>query len=702
MPDSMPPEAAGPLVPLPRQVRVLGPHLTLALSLAASADAADRWAGEAFVTWLHETCGVAAAVVGNPSAEASWRMTIERQPGRSPESYHLLIEPNRIALRGADAAGVFYGLQTLKQLIRFHGGQVPCLEIDDQPALRYRAMHLDTKHHQPTEQYIYDLIDELAHYKVNMLVWEWEDKLAYQSHPEIGAPGAFTADQMRQFTDYARQRHMQLVPLVQGLGHVSFILKFPQYRHLREVPDSNWQFNPLEEGTYELLFELFDEAIEATPGSDFFHIGTDEPWELGKGLSGWYAEKHGNDALMQVFVRRCVKHLESRGRTVLTWGGQWHPEMRPEDYPPKSMIFADSEDPAYLAKAKEAGFPGWVYASNPGIEPLVLPLFPSVQPLYWSGNNRGPRTGRDITGAFLGTAGPIGEAARAGSVKGSIATSWDDSGLHLQAWMPRFICAAEFSWNPQERDIERWAETFFANYFGEQSRNLRELFTLLYEGVHFYNHTLQRAVWHWYNLGKLHLPDMPREDLEYNNYWRVQNVELIRHARDQRQRMARAIDILDRNRAAGAEHAYDLEIYRTCAELVRHNANLFLMLSDVEAAISEASDRWHYANHRKAVEALERGQALIRSHLADRKAIYTNLVAVWERTRLPKGLSLPDKPFVYARDRARHFANRTPDMSYLILDEQLLDLERYVKTLEAYTVAYERQHCAAASTNAVK
>ena len=64
--------------------------------------------------------------------------------------------------------------------------------------------------------------------------------------------------------------------------------------------------------------------------------------------------------------------------------------------------------------------------------------------------------------------------------------------------------------------------------------------------------------------------------------------------------------------------------------------------------------------------------------------MYQELVAVWEKTRLPKGLSTDDKVFFYRQDRARHFAFRRPDMSYLIYDEQLLGLEDYLKKLKAY------------------
>jgi hypothetical protein len=71
--------------------------------------------------------------------------------------------------------------------------------------------------------------------------------------------------------------------------------------------------------------------------------------------------------------------------------------------------------------------------------------------------------------------------------------------------------------------------------------------------------------------------------------------------------------------------------------------------------------------------------------------VFTDLVATWEWTRLPKGLSRPGQPYVFARERARHFANRTPDMRYLIMDEELLDLEGYLDRLKRYNREYEEQ-----------
>jgi hypothetical protein len=113
------------------------------------------------------------------------------------------------------------------------------------------------------------------------MVWEWEDKFLYPSHPEIGAPGAFTTKEIQALTDYAANYHVQIVPLVQGLGHVSFILKWPQFAAMREIPASNWEFCPLKESSYQLLFDLWKDAMNATKGSAYLHIGSDETYELG-------------------------------------------------------------------------------------------------------------------------------------------------------------------------------------------------------------------------------------------------------------------------------------------------------------------------------------------------------------------------------------------------------------------------------------
>src|SRR5690606_17271731 len=226
---------------------------------------------------------------------------------------------------------------------------------------------------------------DLARYKINQLVWEWEDKLAYPSHPEIGAPGAFTVEEMQELTDFAKKHHIQLVPLVQGLGHVSFILKWPQYEHLREIPASNWEFCPLKDESYELLFDLWEDALEATPGSEYIHIGSDETYELGLcPQCQAKAEVIGKSGLYHQFVSRAASHLQGLGRKVMVWERPmgWVKNDSPAKgvVPQKGIILTESysySDPGYgyVKQSRDLGYPVYAYDPNPGIEVLFLPYF---------------------------------------------------------------------------------------------------------------------------------------------------------------------------------------------------------------------------------------------------------------------------------------------------------------------------------------
>jgi len=680
-----------PLIPAPRKMKaakgILKLDRKLAIVLAEGADEEDRFAAEYLVECLKADCEISAEITSD--AGDAVPVKISRGSGKKPEGYKLSIAKDGVEISGNDAAGVYYATQTLRQCVVHHGHflMLPCVEIEDWPDLKHRAAHYDTKHHQDKYEYVKSFIRELAHYKVNCLVWEWEDKFVYPSHPEIGAPGAFTLEQMQELTRYARRHHVQIIPLVQGLGHVAFILKHLEFRHLREIPDSDWEFCPLKDGSYELLFDLWRDSMEATPGSEFCHIGSDETYELGLGTDCGCAAKAaeiGKDGLMQIFVSRCVEFVESQGRKCLSWGGRWKPGS--EHVPPKGMVFVDSGDPEYLAAANAAGYKGWIYAPNPGIEPLIMTNFPFYKHNMWR-----PEPGQYRRGTFADTALTIGQAARDKSVEGSITTSWDDSGLHNQMWVPRFICAGEFSWNSDERDLDEWADRFLASYFGPKARHMRECLKILQDSAQFFEDTLQRRVWHWGDIGKVHVPDFPRAGLEYNNFWRRRYNTMLQRARDDRPRLDRAVRVLKDNLERGVRRAYDLEIMLTCADLMLHNIDLIEMLAEMEARLSQASDRLHFTDRKAALGELRAIEKMIEEHLADRERVYKALVECWERTRLPKGMSTKKQKYFFSRKRARHFANRTPDMRYLVLDEDLLDLEGYLARLKEYNKNYERE-----------
>jgi hypothetical protein len=577
---------------------------------------------------------------------------------------------------------LFYGTQSLLQLIQKgrSGLYVKGIVITDWPDISWRAVHYDTKHFQEKKEYVQEFIRTLASYKINMLIWEWEDKFAYQSHPEIGAPGAFTMEEMQELTRYAHKYHVQIVPLVQGLGHVSFILKHPQNKHLREIASNNWGFCPLHEGTYKLMFDLLKEAIEATPGSEYIHIGCDETYVLGKGVEcGCKAkmEEIGKYALRQIYINRIADQMKKWDRKPMSWAGGYDPNEKVR--PTEGLLTPGGYDSESDMEALKKGYSFYIYDPNPGIEHLFLP--------YFYRETEYNQYGAHIERSYR----RLSPAALSGNFEGMISTSWNCSGVHNQIWMLRYITAAEYSWSGKGPDLGEFEDKYFTNYYGSQSRDVKELFHLLNKASYYYMDAFERKVWHWGEVGKTHLPDMPRDDVEYDPFWNTEYREMVEHSRKQLPRMERVLDISRVNLGLGVKNSYDFELFTCLAELFRHTARTYLALSDLERSITQAH-RSHFDNPEAAYSALQDAANIIEKNLAEREEVFTRIKTTWGKSQLPRGMSTPEKKYVHGRDQQRNFANRRPDLSFMIYDEQLLGLEEYLKQLQDYSDWYNETY----------
>jgi hypothetical protein len=676
------------VIPYPQQVTVAAGALVLppstTITMDANATGADKFAANRLMTALKAKWHISSTISNNNNGTI--RLTRKKSPrGMAEEGYTISVENNQVVIQARDEAGLYYGVETLLQLLQHtqEGVSIRKMKINDWPETKIRAIHYDTKHHQDKREYVEELIRTLAGYKVNMLIWEWEDKFAYPSHPEIGAPGAFTAKEIKELATYAQQYHMQLVPLVQGLGHSSFILKWPQFAHLREIPASNFEFCPFKEGTYDLLMDLWKDALAAT-GSKYIHIGSDETFELGEcPVCHKVMEEKGSSWLYHRFVDSAAAKLLKLGYKPMVWERpmQWQRNAKTNAAvkPPKGLILTEeydyeSADLKYARQARAAGYPVFAYDPNPGIEPLFLPYFFKK------------RDGKEIVEGALEDSYKFLTSNLSKKVyDGVIKTSWDDSGVPTQGWMLSFVTTAAYSWNPAQPSLPEFESSFYRNYFGENEKSMDSLFRLLNEGAYFYYETFERQVWHYGVIGKTHLPDLPRGDaLEYDPYWNERYATMINKADTMKTKMQKALAICRDNLAANVRHAHDVEIMQTIASLIQHTAETYLNLSALEGEIRKAHV-WRYKNYDSSYTALLSAQKIVESIIANRSAVYNNLVNVWEKTRLPKGMSTPEKKFFFRQDMTRHFANRTPDMSYLIIDEQDLDLEGYLVKLKSYS-----------------
>jgi len=462
----------------------------------------------------------------------------------------------------------------------------------------------------------------------------------------------------------------------------------------------------MKEGSYDLLFDLWKDAMEATKGSEYIHIGSDETYELGLcDQCKQKANEIGKKGLYHLFADKAAKYITSQGRKPMIWEspkGLLDANATNKFTPNKDLVLTEDMGEVGVEnarKAKSLGYKVFFYDPNPGTEPLFLPYSYREEDFVIedAGTGTSPESNpypqlkgrRKEPGSLENSYHALKQAAVSGAFDGMIRTSWDDAGLHNQMWMLCFLTAAEFSWNGHSPDSKEFKETFFKNYYGTASIDMDELFDLLNEAAYYYWDTFERKVWHFGDVGKTYLPDLPKGDaLEYDPYWNNQYNKIISRSDEELKKMEKALAIIEANKKAGVKHPYDFEIFESIAHLVHHTCLTYLDLSQLENAIKDAHNQT-FLNRDSAYYYLQRAQKIVENNLQERAKVFNNLVNAWEKTRFSKGMETAEKKYFFEQDRARHFANRRPDMTYLIYDEQQLDMEGYLEKLKAYMEKYK-------------
>jgi hexosaminidase len=189
-----------------------------------------------------------------------------------------------------------------------------------QPAIPKRGVHLDLKGLPPTADRFVGLLQLFAAARYNVVLVEWEDSFPWTVDERFRSPTAYTPADIRRFTETARDLGLELIPLVQCLGHMETPLSVPGYEHLREIPDFEAGLNPLAPGARELIQKMVDDVLELMPGVRQFHLGGDEARTFGKNPeTKAYIEKHGKGALYLHHVEPILDHLNRRGVRPILW-----------------------------------------------------------------------------------------------------------------------------------------------------------------------------------------------------------------------------------------------------------------------------------------------------------------------------------------------------------------------------------------------
>jgi hexosaminidase len=367
------------------------------------------------------------------------------------QAYALTIQHGRIVLYADEPAGLFYAVQTLRQLIRLEGTGLPTLEIRDWPTLAYRGLMLDISRRKvPTLTTLKILAEELSQYKLNVLQLYTEHTFQFPRHPKIGAGcGSLSSEDILALDAFCRERKIELMPNLNSFGHMRSMLMLPEYQHLAET-DLLWTLSPAFEETYTLLGELFGDMLPAF-SSTMFNVGCDETYDLGQGHTKAQAGDIGVGRVYLNHILR-VRELATRfGHRVQVWGDilLHHPELIgevPDDVTLLDWHYAPADEYPTARIFAEAGRKFWVC---PGVG---------------SWNSLFPR----LYGANINIRNFVRDGVAAGA-EGMLNTDWGDFG-HYQplglSWHGYVFGAAQ-GWTGGTTSDEEFDAAFGPLFFGK-------------------------------------------------------------------------------------------------------------------------------------------------------------------------------------------------------------------------------------------
>ncbi|MFA5670154.1 MAG: beta-N-acetylhexosaminidase [Balneolaceae bacterium] len=359
---------------------------------------------------------------------------------KNPEAYTLSVTPAKVEITAATEQGLFYGLQSLRQLLpveiehrdpsfipRTFAWKIPSAEIFDEPRFGYRGMHLDVgRHFQPIE-FVKKYIDLIAMHKMNRFHWHltedqgWRIEIKkYPKLTEIGAwrdstsirrpvqklatydskrhGGFYTQDEIREVVAYAQSKYITVIPEIELPGHSSAALAaYPELGCVDKEYKVQSTFGIFEdifcprEETFAFFEDVFDEVLELFP-SEYIHIGGDEApkkqWEESEFAQSVIKREGLKDELelQSYFVQRVERYLNSKGRQIIGWD-----EILEGGLAPRATVMSWQEEVGGIEAAKmkhDVIMTPWStnyfdhYQGDIATEPLAIGFYTPLTQVY--------------------------------------------------------------------------------------------------------------------------------------------------------------------------------------------------------------------------------------------------------------------------------------------------------------------------------
>ncbi|HEY4071080.1 MAG TPA: beta-N-acetylhexosaminidase [Sphingomicrobium sp.] len=373
----------------------------------------------------------------------------------NPESYHLRASGNEVLIEACDPRGLFYGVQTLRQLVA--KGSVPSVDITDAPRFRWRGLLIDLGRHFFGKQTLFKIIDEMATYKLNSLKLHLTDyegwRLEIPAYPKLtqvgslvdGKPEYLTTADVREIVQYAAARHIMVGPEIEMPGHAGAAARsYPEF--FNETGDA---FNPASPKTYDFIRGVLTEVARLFP-APYLDFAGDEVGDAWNGmadvdrLKAEHGLKTSND-VQAYFGHKTVGIIESLGKRPMAWDEQFEAQA------PNSVVIQwwRRDRPDVLTAAANAGH-------DLVISPADQLYFdyhqgPGEPGAPWEGNKGGPQSiSKMLAWEPVPDSFTPEQSAHVLGIEACVWTEFIATERYLQFMtFPRLLALAEIAWRPK-------------------------------------------------------------------------------------------------------------------------------------------------------------------------------------------------------------------------------------------------------------
>jgi len=415
-----------PLIPMPKNVKVNAGNFIIskATNLSASAELTNE------VKYLNTYFKNNHQIVFNLDKKAGNKIVLKINSSLPNllGTYSISSNSNELILEAFDASGIFYGIQSIIQLLpinQVNEVSIPLIQVSDQPKYQWRGMHLDCSRHFFNTTFIKKYIDMLAYYKMNKFHWHLTDdqgwRIEIKKYPkltEVGAwrngtmighyrdqkidsikyGGFYTQSDIKEIITYAQERHIEVIPEIEMPGHaLAALAAYPEFScsKLPTQVGTRWGvetnvFCPSEE-TFHFLEDILNEVMEIFP-SKYIHIGGDEvpkdEWNKSDLCQQLMKDQNLADAneLQSYFIRRIEKLVNKKGKTIIGWD-----EILEGGLAPNAVVMswrgesggitaAKMKHPVIMSPGSHCYFDH--YQASPEKEPLAIGGFTSLEKVY--------------------------------------------------------------------------------------------------------------------------------------------------------------------------------------------------------------------------------------------------------------------------------------------------------------------------------